>query len=98
MGMIKSFHHKGLELFFTTGSLKSIQAEHAKRLNVRLQALHTSIVIEDMHIPWFRLHQLKGERKDTWSINVCGNWRMTFEFSGANAYIIDFLPPLNQRL
>jgi proteic killer suppression protein len=88
--MIKGFKHKGLELFFTTGNIKSIQAEHEKRLFVRLQALHTAIKIEDMSIPGFRLHQLKGERKDTWSINVSGNWRVTFEFSDGHAYVVNY--------
>ena len=88
--MIKSFKHKGIELFFTTGSLKSIQAEHASRLDVRLQALHTATEVDDMNIPGFRLHPLKGERKETWSINVSGNWRVTFEFSDGHAYIVNY--------
>jgi len=88
--MIKTFRHKGLELFFTTGSLKSIQAQHENRLSIRLQALHTAVNIEDMNIPGFRLHQLKGERQETWSINVSGNWRITFEFSDGHAYIVNY--------
>ena len=67
--MIKSFKHKGNELFFTACSLKSIQADHATRLDVRLQALHIATEIDDMNIPGFRLHLLQGERKETWSIN-----------------------------
>ena len=88
--MIKDFKHKGLELFFTTGSLKSIQAQHATRIDVRLQALNTAIEIEDMDIPGFRLHQLKGERKETWSISVSSNWRITFEFNNGHVYIVNY--------
>jgi len=33
--------------------------------------------IEDLDIPGYRLHALKGNRKGLWSITVNGNWRVT---------------------
>lgn len=88
--MIKSFKHKGLKRFFETGSLAGIQASHAKRLRIQLAALDTAQTIEDMDIPGFRLHPLKGERAGIWSITVSGNWRITFEFSEGNVYIVNY--------
>ena len=88
--MIKSFKHKGLRVFFETGSKKGIQAKHAIKLRLQLAALDTAQVIEDLDIPGYRLHQLKGLRKDTWSITVNGNWRITFEFENGHAYIVDY--------
>jgi proteic killer suppression protein len=41
-------------------------------------ALDTAFEIDDLHIPGFKLHPLKGDRKGTWSISVSGNWRLTF--------------------
>lgn len=32
--MILSFKHKGIELFFATGSTAGIQAKHANKLNL----------------------------------------------------------------
>jgi proteic killer suppression protein len=29
--------------------------------------------------PGWRLHELAGDRRGTWSISVAGNWRITFE-------------------
>jgi proteic killer suppression protein len=43
-----------------------------------------------MNLPGFGLHQLKGDRKGTWSIAVSGNWRITFRFQGADALDVDF--------
>ena len=43
-----------------------------------------------MDIPGFRLHLLKGNRKGRWSIQVTGNWRVTFEFREGNAYVLDY--------
>ncbi len=88
--MIKSFKHKGLQKFFETGSLVGIQANHANRLRMQLAALNTAQTIEDMDVPGFRLHPLKGERQGIWSITVNGNWRVTFEFSEGHAYIVNY--------
>ncbi len=88
--MIKSLRHKGLELFFETGSTKGIQAAHAKKLRMQLIALDTATTIDDMDIPGCRLHELKGNRQSTWSISVNENWRLTFEFDDGNAYIVNY--------
>lgn len=88
--MIKSFRHKGLRKFFDTGSTAGIQAAHGKRLRMQLAALDTAQVVEDMDVPGFRLHPLKGKLRGRWSITVDGNWRLTFEFQHGNAYVLDY--------
>ena len=88
--MIKSFEHKGLQNFFFSGSTKGIQFIHAKKLRMQLPALDTAAAIEDMDLPGYRFHQLKGERAAIWSITVNGNWRITFEFRNGDAYIVDY--------
>lgn len=88
--MIKSFKHKGLQKFFESGTKKGIQAQHDNKLRMQLTALDTAHVVEDMDIPGYRLHQLKGDRNNLWSICVNGNWRITFEFEDGNAYIVNY--------
>lgn len=88
--MIKSFKHKGLQLFFETGSCKGIQAKHKKKLRLQLAALNTAQCIEDIDLPGYNLHQLKGSRAENWSITVNGNWRMTFMFDHGDAYIVNY--------
>lgn len=88
--MIKSFKHKGLETFYASGSTKGIQAKHAKKLRMQLIALDTAHYIDDLDIPGYRLHQLKGSLKGLWSITVNANWRITFEFSDGNIYIVNY--------
>jgi len=88
--MIKSFSHKGLEVFFTMGSTKGIQFEHKSRLELILQALHTATDIQDMDIPGWRLHELSGKRKGTWSVRVSGNWRVTFEIHDGHVYVTNY--------
>jgi proteic killer suppression protein len=88
--MIKSFKHKGLEKFYNTGTKKGIQATHATKLRMQLAALDTAHCIEDLDIPGYRLHLLKGNRKGLWSITVNGNWRITFEFEEGHVYIVNY--------
>lgn len=88
--MIKSFKHKGLKFFFEKGNCSGIQTRHRKRLRMQLSALDTAHVIEDMDLPGYSLHKLKGDRKNCWSIVVNGNWRITFEFFDGDAYIVNY--------
>lgn len=88
--MIRSFRHKGLRKFFESGSAAGIQPHHAKRLRMLLAALDTALTIEDMDVPGFRLHALKGSERGRWSVWVNGNWRLTFEFKDGHAYVLDY--------
>lgn len=88
--MISSFRHKGLKRFYDTGSTAGIQTAHAKRLRFQLTALDTAVSIQDMDLPGFHLHPLKGQRKGIWSISVSGNWRMTFRFEDGNAHLVNY--------
>jgi len=88
--VIQSFRHKGLRRFYEKGSVAGIQPKHATRLRMQLAALDTAQVIQDMDIPGFRLHALKGADRGRWSIRVDGNWRLTFEFRDGQAYILDY--------
>ncbi len=88
--VIKSFKHKGLRKYYETGIKAGIQTKHAGRLRLQLAALDTARELEDMDVPGYRLHPLKGRAKNRWSIWVSGNWRLTFEFKDGNAYILDY--------
>jgi proteic killer suppression protein len=87
---IKSFRHKGSRRFFETGSVAGLQPTHSKRHRMQLAALDTAQRIEDMNLPGFRLHPLRGTMDGRWAVTVNGNWRMTFEFRDGNAYVLDY--------
>jgi toxin HigB-1 len=88
--MIMSFRHKGLRKLFETGNASGVLAAHKIRLRMQLAALNTAMNIDDMDIPSFKLHPLKGEMKGRWAISVNGNWRLTFEFKDGNVFILDY--------
>ena len=88
--MIIGFRHKGLEVFYRTGATRGIQSVHAKRLSIILAMLDVAIEPQDMNQPGLRLHSLKGDLKDHWSVRVNGNWRITFRFTGADVELVDY--------
>ena len=88
--MIRSFKHKGLERFFVTGSKKGIQPDQAEKIARILDRLDASISPVDMNLPGYRLHELKGKEAGAWSVTVNGNWRITFQFEGQDAVVVDY--------
>jgi proteic killer suppression protein len=88
--MIKSFKHKGLEKFFLRGTKSGIQTNHADRIRLILGRLNASTSAEDMNLPGLFLHGLSGKRSKTWSVRVSGNWRITFQFKGKDAEVVNY--------
>jgi proteic killer suppression protein len=88
--VIKSFDHKGLEKFYYDGDKGGIQPTHAQRIADILDRLDAAVTIQDMKYPGSNLHQLKGKLKGVWSVEVSGNWRVTFRFRDGNAYVVDY--------
>jgi proteic killer suppression protein len=88
--VIKQFAHKGLEGFFLTGTLKGIQAKHAKKLALILDVLDVAAKPEDINIAGSFLHPLKGDLKGFWSVRISGNWRITFRFHDGDVYVVDY--------
>jgi proteic killer suppression protein len=87
--MIKSFKHKGLERLFTKGSASGVQAVHATRIVLMLDAIDAAKQVSELDMPGFRLHRLKGDKRNLWSVRVSANWRITFHFENGDAYILD---------
>jgi toxin HigB-1 len=83
--MIVSFKHRGLEQFFESGTTRGIQANHAKRIRLILARLNAATSPRDMNLPGLVLHELAGQRKETWAVRVSGNWRITFTFDDVDA-------------
>lgn len=87
---IISFRHKGLEDYFYDGTTKGINSKHANKLANCLDRLDSALSPEDMNLPGYRLHKLEPKKNNRWAINISGAWRLTFEFEGTNAAIVDY--------
>jgi toxin HigB-1 len=89
--MIKSIRHKGLRRLYEEDSLRGVAAEHAVKLRDILARLDSAATVEDMNLPGFRLHQLKGEMKGFWAITVRADWRVVFRFDDHHVIDVDYI-------
>ncbi len=87
--MIKSIRHKHLKSLWETGRSRINTQLHA-RILLRLDALDAATRPEDMNLPGFDYHQLKGFNPMRYTVHVNGPWCLTFEFENGDAYIVDF--------
>ena len=89
--MIRSFIHKGLEIFYRTGSKRGIDPNHSKRLRQYLALLDTAVTIDDMAAPGARLHALRGSLDGYWAMTISGNWRFVFMLEESEAYDVNYI-------
>jgi proteic killer suppression protein len=88
--MIRTFKHKGLLEFFESNSKRGIPPELSTRLRDRLDVIDAATALEDIGLPHFGLHELKGDRAGTWAVKVNKNWRLTFVFADGDARDVNF--------
>lgn len=87
--MIKSFRHKELAALWK-GTRSKINQQQHKRIIRRLDVLNEATVIEDLNIPGFNFHSLKGHNPTRYTIHINGPWCITFQFYDGHAYILDY--------
>ena len=84
--MIQSFKHKGLEQFFTKNNKKLLNARDIPKISRILDRLDTAIDVNDINIPGWFLHGLKGDRRGVFSVTVQKNWRITFRWLNGDVF------------
>ena len=90
--MIKSFRHRGLQRYFETGDHRELRADQAKRIRRVLAILDAAASIDTLHaMPGMRLHRLKGDLSEYWSLSVTGNWRIIFRIENGDMYDVEFV-------
>ena len=66
-------------------------SEHVEKLRDILSTLDRSRTHQDMDLPGYRLHRLRGNLADHYAVSVSGNWRVTFRFEDGDAVDVDYL-------
>ena len=82
--MIVSIKHKGLQQLFEYDASKLINPAHEVRIRTILTILDGAERINDVNLPGFGLHKLKGSKQERWSVKVSGNWRITFHYQNGD--------------
>ena len=89
--MIENFRDRRLKRLYEREDRSRIAAELADKVERILFRLDNALVIEDMDLPGYRLHRLKGDLREFWSISVSGNWRIIFRFENGKAFDVEMI-------
>jgi len=88
--VIKTFRNKALADLWSKGRTSKIDVKMHKRIMIRLDRLDAIAAPEEMNIPGFDFHLLKGSVPTRYTVHVNGPWCITFEFNAGDAYRVDF--------
>lgn len=88
--VIRSFRNKSLAGLWSKGRTAGIDAKMHRRIMVRLDRLDAAAEPEDMNLPGFDFHALKGFVPTRYAVHVNGPWCTTFEFSSGDTFRVDF--------
>ena len=87
---IVSIKHKALEGLWRNDETRGLPMDQVKRLRAGLALLSAVPHMQALAtVPGWRLHELKGNRRGTWSMSVTRIWRLTFRVEGTSIHDID---------
>lgn len=86
--MIRSFKNRALHAFWHKGDASGIRSEQIGHIRRRLVMLAAACKPEDMNIPEFNFHRLRG-KPVRYAIHVSGPWCITFEWDGEDAVRVE---------
>jgi proteic killer suppression protein len=89
--MIRSFRHKGLKRLYEDDDARGLNRGHVEKLRRILARLDIATTPQDLDLPGYRLHPLKGDLKGFWAVTVQANWRVTFRLSGGHVFDVDYV-------
>jgi toxin HigB-1 len=89
--MIRSIRHKGLKRLHQDDDARGVISEHTLKLRDILARLDAASTVDDLDLPGFRLHPLKGGLRGFWAITVRANWRLTFRFEDGEVFDLDYV-------
>ena len=89
--MILGFRHRGLARLFEKGDRRRVSPVFLPKVERILARLDEATKPEDMNLPGFGLHSLRGDLAGYWAVSVSGNWRIVFRFDGRDIKDVDLV-------
>ncbi len=88
--MIRSFKSKALADLWNTGKSAKIDGRLHRRIMVRLSRLDALAALDELNLPGFDFHPLKGFTPTRYTVHINGPWCITFEFDDGDIVAVDF--------
>lgn len=87
---IRNVVHRGLRRFIEHNDPSGLPPPVVEKVrNIVTFLQETGAALELYDIPSWKVHQLTGDRKRTWSLTVTRNWRITFRIDRNTGEIFD---------
>lgn len=83
--MIHSFKSRALQALWEKNETKGIDPKSLKKIKMILTAVHAATKPEDLRLPGFKFHELRGDRKSHYALTVRANFRIVFEWEDGMA-------------
>ena len=88
--MIKTFADKETQQIFVKGKSKQLPPDLIRRAIRRMEYIHFATKLNDLKVPPSnRLHILKGNRAEQYSISINDQWRICFRFIDGDAFDVE---------
>ena len=89
--MIESFKHKGLKKLYEKGDRSGIRPDLIDKVERILSVLDAASYPQELDLPGYRLHRLKGDLKGFWAVTVHANWRIIYRMESGKAYDVEMI-------
>jgi len=89
--MLRRVRHRGLKRLYANDDRRGLNAERVDKIARVLALLNRASRPQDMDLPGFRLHPLKGGLIGFWSVTIRANWRIIFRFEDGDVTDVDLI-------
>jgi toxin HigB-1 len=90
--VIRTFRSKAFADLWSEGRTSKIDVKMHKRILIRLDRLDAATASDEMNLPGFDFHTLKGFVPARYTVHVNGPWCISFEFDSGDAFRVDLFP------
>ncbi len=88
--MIKSFRSKALKLLWEKNDESKLPPDQISKIKRQLNAMEVATDANQLKVPGWGLHPLKGDREGTFALTTKKNWRLTFSMDDQDIIDVDF--------
>lgn len=84
---VKRLHQE----LYERGDRSRLNPKHTDRIELILADLDAAKTLKHLNRPGYRLHELKGDLRGFYAIDVSGNWRITFRFEDGDIFDVIYV-------
>ncbi|MBX3177524.1 MAG: type II toxin-antitoxin system RelE/ParE family toxin [Candidatus Hydrogenedentes bacterium] len=89
--MLRTIRHKGIKRLVQRNDRSGLNAEQLPRIVRVIALLDRATTPQDLDIPGYHLHPLRGDLQGFWSVRITGNYRLIFRMEKGDVFDIDLV-------